>query len=307
MKTLNILAAIFLLIIFLATSVGAVYVDGESLSDKGNVIRIQGINTNPSFIAPGKEGDLNIKIKNNANYYIDDVRIKLSLPSNIYLSNDVSDIKISKLNAGESKEVKYKIIVSPTSSEGVYSGVLNVNYISHFGASYLNIGEERFDNFTFGIIVKSSPEFFANVDSTELYKGNNIGKVTIKFVNNDVANIKFLTVELKESDDYEILSNNQQYIGDLDSDDYESVDFKIKLKNEDDKIMLPLELVYKDSLNNNYSEKREVELDIRSAKELGVKTNGILQSIIIFLFFLIIGYYSYRKYKKKKKREEKKF
>ena len=58
---------------------------------------------------------------------------------------------------------------------------------------------------------------------------------------------------------------------------------------------------YKDSLNADYSKEFRLPLEIRSAKELGISTNGTSTTVIIIIVLAIIGYLIYRKYRKKKK------
>jgi len=153
-------------------------------------------------------------------------------------------------------------------------------------------------------MVKSPPKLFANVDSSELYIGNGIGKVSIEFVNNGLSDIKFLTVELGDSVDYDIVESNKKYIGDLDSDDFESIDYRLKLTSEKREILLPLHITYKDSLNNDYSETLELELKIRTAEELGRESSNTLTIVVVLIVIIIIVYIIYRKYKKKKRKRK---
>jgi hypothetical protein len=146
----------------------------------------------------------------------------------------------------------------------------------------------------------SKPNLFVKIDSSELYRGNGIGDVTITFVNNNVADIKFLTVELQESEDYDIVSTSRMYIGDLDSDDFESVDFTLKLLSEKDYIALPLKIQYKDALNNDYSESVSVDLRVRSAEELGKKSNNTWIIVVIAVAILVVIYLIFKSFRKRK-------
>ena len=58
---------------------------------------------------------------------------------------------------------------------------------------------------------------------------------------------------MKESEKYEIVSPAEVYVGNIDSDDYETADFKISLnKVKEKEVILPLSLEYKDANNNEY-------------------------------------------------------
>jgi uncharacterized repeat protein (TIGR01451 family) len=284
-----------ILTIFLAVAVTAQDIDlnRQLRLEYGDVMRIDEVGTEPSQLAPGSEGILTVKIRNAGDTEIKDVRVTVTPPSGISFLDDVSKRKIATMASGGTQELSFNLIVSPAMAEGVYSSYISVDYLN-------KIGQEKQDNDTFAIIIKSQPKLFVKIDESEIYKGNGIGDVTVTFVNNDIADIKFLTVELQESENYDIVSTNKMYIGDLDSDDFESVDFTMRLLNEKDFITLPLKITYKDALNNDYSQDVNVDLRVRDASDLG---NGGLSTTIIFIIIIaiiIVAWLIWRSIKKKK-------
>ncbi len=284
-----------ILLVFLVTSAYALTIDNESLVDTEHGIRVEDITSIPENLAPGENGILTVNIKNWAELDIKDIRIKLNLPPEIKIYKDVDIRKISELGAGQSKEVSFQIIASPSAKEGIYECFLIINYINFFGANFVNIGEEKQDNYTLSMIIKSIPKLFVIIENSQIYKGNDIGDVSIKFVNNGLSDIKFMTVELEETNDYDIISSHKKYIGDIDSNDFDSIDFRLKMKRKKDSVTLPLKIEYKDSLNNNYEEKSELILEIRPAKEIGKgNENTIFYVITAIILIIIIGYYLYR-------------
>lgn len=288
-------------VMFFMSLVSATYIeDNRTISNMDHAVRIQEISSVPDYIIPGGDAIIKIGIKNSAKLHLDDVRIKLVLPGEFSFLDDVNQVKISRLESESSKNISFNIISSPGISEGIYDASLIVDYVSYFGVNFDNVGEDKQDNYTFGLVVKGTPNLFAQIEKSEIYRGNDVGVVTIKFVNNGVGNAKFLTTELLESENYEIISGNKDYIGDLDSDDFESVDFRIKLDKERTTDLL-LKITYRDSLNENYSKEFRLPLEVREAKELGIKTNGTSKIVIVIIVIAIIGYLVYRKYKKKKK------
>jgi len=259
----------------------------------GHFMRIDSVGTEPSEIAPGGVGTINVTIRNAGDTEIKDVRVQIIPPSGISFLDDVSKRQIATILPSGSDELSFNIIASPTIEEGVYSSYIIIDYLN-------KIGDEMQENDTFAIIIKSHPEIFVKIEDSEIYKGNGIGDVTITFVNNDIADIKFLTVELSESGDYDIISPNRMYIGDLDSDDFESVDFTMKLLNEKDYVTLPLKITYKDSLNKDYAQDISVDLRVRDAKDLG---NGGVSStliLIILVAIVIVIWVIYRIIRKKR-------
>jgi len=240
-------------------------------------------------------------MKNNAAYSITDVRAKITLPSQMQLIDDVNEVRIAEIKSGSLQEVNYRIIALPTASEGIYSASLMINYISHFGVNAFNLGEDNQDNYTFGVVIKSLPSLFVQVDSIDVYKQKMNGDITLKFVNNGTSNIKFLTVNLENSGNYQILSSNTYYVGDLDSNDYQSVTYKIKVNDKITEINLPIDITYKDSMNNFYSQKLIQNIKIMDGVEIGKKQNLSISTIILVIVVLgIVLYIIYARFRNKR-------
>ena len=285
--------------LFLIANVSAVLGTQEYINrlEFGHVIIIKNISTTPESLIPGEGAVLKMIVENTAAGFVNDIVITFNSTDEIVLINDFSREKIARLESGESRVVEFDIIVLPNIGEGIYTPGIIIEYVNH-------VGEERSDIGEIGLAVKGAPKIFAKIDSTEIHSKNKIGEVSITFVNDDIADLKFLTVELQESEDYKIINSNKEYVGDLDSDDFEAVDFRLKIETRKDKISLPLKLTYTDALNNKKIETIETTLTIFSAKELGLDSgnnSGIFIGIVIVVG---VGYWYYKKRKKKKKKEE---
>jgi hypothetical protein len=296
MKSYLLVGVVFMLV--LVGVVNGLFVEDDNKLDSGHAVRVVNVSSDPENLVPGSEGILRVNLQNGAKLGIEDVRVKLELPDEIKFYKDVDKIKFSKMESGDSRGVSFRVIVSPSAKEGIYDGYLKVNYVSFFGATAINVGNEKEDNFTLGIIVKSEPILFIQLENSEIYRGNNIGDISVKFVNNGLADLKFLTVELEESDDYEIISGDKKYIGDLDSDDFDSVKFRLKANGKRD-IKLPLKIDYKDSLNQDYTENVELSLILRSAKDLGIDDGTSTYYVVGIIVLFVIGYFVYKRFKKK--------
>ena len=282
--------------IFLIGSVNALDFDNQERLNFGHVIVVDGLETQPSTIEPGVASLFRATLENTGSEFVKDFRVELKLPDEIGFFNDVSKKKISKLNSGDFGEIEFNIIALPGISEGIYQANLSVDYVNH-------IGEERNDEYVISVIVKSKPKMYVQIEESDVYIGKNLGEITIKFVNNDVADIKFLTVELMESERYEILSPKKVYVGDLDSDDFESVDYRIKVKGRDE-ILVPLKITYKDAMNNPVSDEVAAVLTLHSGKDLGKVKSTTTRNVIIGLVVVGVSWWFYRRWKRKKKREK---
>ncbi|MBT4135704.1 hypothetical protein HOD75_04180 [archaeon] len=105
-----------------------------------------------------------------------------------------------------------------------------------------------------------------------------------------------------------MLGSRSSYIGDIDSDDFDSVKFKIRFNNDArDRVNIPVTIIYKDSVNKNYIEGFEILVDVYDRDEaikLGLiqKNNfGLYFGIIVGLIIVYFGYKKFRKWKNAKK------
>ena len=130
------LAIFMIFVMFFISLVSAEYIeDNRTVSNMDHAIRIQEINSVPNYISPGEDAIIKIRIKNSAKLYLDDVRIKLVLPADFSFLDDVNQVKISRLESEESKNISFNIISSPSISEGIYAASLVADYVSYLGTS----------------------------------------------------------------------------------------------------------------------------------------------------------------------------
>src|SRR3989344_2020414 len=225
-------------VIFLVGVVSALYIEDKNTLDAGHAIRVKNVAMVPENLVPGEEGLIAIEIENGGNLFIDNMQVKLGLPSVVSFYKDVDKIKISRIDPGESKNISFRIIASPAAKEGLYEGSLDIH---------------------------------------------------------------FLSIELEESPDYDIIDESVKYIGDLDSDDFDTANFRINVKSSKREIILPIKIEYKDSLNKAYETQENLVLQMRSAQEMGVASNVFLYVVLSIIFILGVGYFLYRRYKKKQR------
>jgi hypothetical protein len=258
----------------------------------GPSLYILSVTTSPETIQPGSDAVISIKMSNVASYPLRDIMMELRLPSQ-FAPEDTSTKKIRLLNGLDSVEAVFDIIALPNSDEGVYKVPLMLSYIDEIGNSYS-------ENNTISLRISSEPKIFAEVASSDIYEGNLLGKINIKIANTGVGDIKFLVAELLPSKQYDVIGSNKNYVGEIPSDDYETIDFKIKV-NDVKNTQLLLKLDYSDSNNNEYTKTAEIPLKIISAKEAGIKQNNT-NSIILFVIGILILYIIYRQIRKRLKK-----
>ena len=137
------------------------------------------------------------------------------------------------------------------------------------------------------------------IDETEIYKTGTKGTVTFKFVNKGLIDIKFLNVIIEDTEDYDIISTEEVYIGNVDSDDFESVEYDLYVTGTED-ITIPLKIEYMDANNKEFSETRNVNLklyDSGDAKKYGLQESSSIGYIIIVII-IAVGLFIYWRWRK---------
>jgi hypothetical protein len=157
-----------------------------------------------------------------------------------------------------------------------------------------------------GVVVGALPDIYVVIDSSDLVSGKKSGKVSFKFVNRGVTDVKFLDVILKDTEDYEIVSSSEEYIGNIDSDDFESVEFSLYLNNNKDAkksstIDFPLHVDFKDANNVDYTKDITVKYRIYTAEEKGESQSQSAMLIVLAIIIIIGVWLVYRWWSRRRK------
>jgi len=264
------------------------------------VVSVESVTSSPDPITPGKETVVSFKIRNNADSLVRDLKIKLDLSSSttpFAPIRSTTEKQIYQLDAKKETDLKFYLIAEPDAEGGVYKIPLNISYADETGTSY-----SKED--VLSLKIASKPDILATIDSTKIYSKNKAGEVIIKIVNRGLTNIKLLTTKLESNKDFEVLSQKEVYIGNIDSDDYETVEFTLNVKSKEDVVKLPLELTYMDSTNKEFTQTKSISLRIFSksdAQKAGMVEKSSIGYTIVFLIVVVgLGIYFWRRRKKKK-------
>ena len=281
-----------------------------TVQSRNIVLDIAQLETIPEQIGPGDTGQIRITVRNTATSLMRDVSVKLDLELALLqeslastaasISDEIpiapinsgSEKKVATIPAGESATFTYDIMVYPDAKAKVYKVPLIIEY-------YDNAGNNYSKRDIVGIVIGGMPDLSINIDSTDIYSSGGLGNIIIKFVNKGPIDIKFLNVKLEESDDFEVLSSDEVYIGNIDSDDYETAEFRVNLKTRKKTVNLPLLVEYKDGTNQDYNKKVDIDFTIRSAKEMGVAKSNAGSITFLIIIIIIILFIHNRSWKKK--------
>ena len=264
------------------------------------ILSVDSVSVDKKTLEPGSSSAVKIKLSNKADSVLEDIKAKLNLGGLPFIPlGSTNEKSIYKIDSKGSYEFNFDLLANPEAKSGVYQVPLEIIYSDELGKRYIKNG-------TIGLIIGAKPDLSVTLDNSEIFEAGKSGEVVIKVVNKGVTDIKFANVKLMPSEDYRILSNDEDYLGNIDSDDYETAEFKIYVENKKQKnVILPIKLEYMDANNNQYKADMNVDMPLYSvseAKKLGlVKGNGTV-GFIIAVLIVVAGLFIYRRWRKRRKK-----
>lgn len=200
-----------------------------------------------------------------------------------------SEKYIKNFRGGETKEATFSVRINKDAKTKAYEIPLKIKY-------YDSAGMEHEISKTVGVEVRGKPEIVIRINEAEITKNKNIGKINVEIVNKGSSDAQFFNIKILPTEQYFIISDDEEYIGTLESDDSENVDFEIKVYDTLSVNAVPISLsaAYKDNYNNEYAENFNVNLKILSDDDAGVG-GGMPLNIIAVLIVLVLIYLIYRK------------
>ena len=280
-------------------------------------LAIESVETVPAKLYAGERFDLKIKVKNLADSVLKDATLKLDLTLDTVSGTatgsksdtldslpfaplgSAAEKKVRQVDSGDEVIFTYELIAYPDAAAKVYKIPIQLEY-------YDTLETKFSKDDIIGIVVDSKPELNVLLDQTTLTAPNSRGEITIKFVNKGLTDIKFVDVRLEESELLVPLSAEEIYRGNMDSDDYETADFEVFVRdNNESEIKVPITYEYKDANNREYRETAELSLRLCALQEAELACgngNGSSYTWVIVLVVLgIAGIIVYRVVKKRRK------
>ncbi|MFP4523171.1 MAG: COG1361 S-layer family protein [Candidatus Woesearchaeota archaeon] len=270
----------------------------ESLTINSNdaSLSIVNVQTTPDELISGSSATIDLTLKNTADLNARNINIKLALNDANgkdlpFIPDSVLQRQVFLLQPDQSTPVTFVLKTYPSAKPGYYKVPVTTTF-------YTDKGELITQDDTLGIVIKAQPELDVFVESSTLAKADAVGKVNLQFVNKGVNDLKFLEVNVLSGEGYELVSQPRRYIGDLDSDDYRSEEYNLKLT--DDNATLLVDVSYKD--DNNILYETVMRVPVSCCKYDDTKKNGP-SGFLIFVVLVAISFIGYRFYKKRKQKK----
>ncbi|VVB78716.1 Uncharacterised protein [uncultured archaeon] len=257
---------------------------------------ITSVSTSPNTIAPGETADVGLAIKNNGENDLTDVSVNLdftSLPLAPF--NSGSDFSVDQLDSDKSKQANFQIIALNDAKSGIYKIPVHIQYTEN--------DMVKTKQSLISVMVNSPPILDLEAEDGLFLKGQN-SKVTLKLINKGLGDIKFLDVAVGNSMAYEVVSQKDVYIGDIDSNDFQTADFNMVFMNIPlNEVSIPVSVTYKDISNKEYSKNYDIPLRIYSLEEaqsLGLQAKSYTIYYILIIVTLILVFTLYKVVRRKK-------
>ena len=266
-------------------------------------VSITDVSSTPTEVVPGEVVNIVIDIENIFDYDVTNLNVKLDLsgenvPFAPYQSS--SEKFLDELDEGDEDDFKFKLIALPSTRTGIYKIPVEISY-NYEGENDTVLEGQKQE--LISVTVNSEPELKVSLDdSVVLVKGGE-NVFTLKIVNSGLSDVKFLYVSVGNAAGLKFLSEKEQYIGDIDSDDFDSVDYNVVVNADaSNSITLPVTLTFMDATNKEFIETANVVLktySLKEARELGlVKKPKVIPYLVVGVF--VIGFFV-RRYLKKRK------
>lgn len=268
------------------------------------VLEISSIDVTPNYISPGESATIDIMVKNLADSLLKDIIFDLDfedtdLPLAPFQGS--SERRIAQLQKDFQKSLQFQVIAEPGASQGIYKVPITITYNDEKGNSYNTTD-------ILALQIGKTPDLRVHVTKTTMHSAKVAGTMTIEIANSGVSDVKYVELELIESDEYTLISpTNYFYIGDIDSDDTETEEISVYVTTKENEASIPARITYSDGNNVEYERIVSLTLPLYSNREL--KKFGLVEkdtsALTYIIILLLLGGGAYY-YKKKKKDQKKK-
>jgi LPXTG-motif cell wall-anchored protein len=262
----------------------------------------------PETLVPGETAQINITVQNLAASLMKDVTIRLDLATETattataIVTRDLPFIpvdsgmekKVKYINTGDEEVFSFNLMTYGDAESKIYKIPMVITFKDESGTEYAK-------NEVLGIVVGAKPKLSIEVGESTLKTQNGFGKVSLKIVNKGVTNVRFLSASLAQSKDYEqTTALNGIYIGNIDSNDYETVDFQLKPLKKD--ISLKVNLEYSDANNKPYTESFDVLVPVNESAS-GQKSSSPWLFVLVLVIIGGIIFFFWKKKRRSHKKE----
>ena len=252
----------------------------------------------PERISPGEKAVISVTVENEADSSARDARLRLDLnTTNLAPLNSADEQIIGLLRGRQSNVVEFQVVALPSAPAGVYKIPFTLSYSDELGNKYSKSS-------VIGVRVGSKPVLSIVADAGPLFAGES-AVLKLKIFNEGLGDAKFLNAELGDVQGMLLFSPKKYYVGSLDSDDSDVIEFKAFVESGVTVLKIPLSLEFRDANNDAYSQEQVLEARVYSREEAAKYGLAPAPGVpwwawLALLAAAYLAFLGYRKFVKKK-------
>lgn len=250
---------------------------------------------NAENFQPGEEQDISVKIKNTLDVLAEDVSVTLDM-ANLPFSVTDSDEKIDEIDEDDTENFDFKIKATTEGKAGDYLIPYTITYTPEDGTQTSKKG-------TFSLTIEANPEFSYSVNTDNGIIGMK-GKIKFSIINKGLGDARFVSLKIIPTG-YTLLSSNEEYIGTIGSDDFETVTLDVIFNEANPS--LNAEIEYRDFENQKITKTVNLPVTIYSSEDalkLGIIQPNNTVPYVVGGIVIFAGWMVYRKIRKKRKQNK---
>jgi len=248
-------------------------------------------------IEPGSSGEMTLTLENLAESNFRNIDVSLETSELPIATRETSRQRISSVGPSDSEEVSFMIDVDDDADNELHDLPITIDYQDQAG-NELTMTE------TTGVNVGGFPNIDVAIEESDIRTAGR-GDVTFRILNRGEGQARFAEVQLKESDQYEILSEDSIYIGSMIADDYQTAEFDIYVEDDDAPLELPVTVDYRDGegdQTSNFSIQRTLYTSDQ-LRQYGLTQSGSPWILVLAVLGIIGGGIVYWRRRKSKSSE----
>ncbi len=238
-------------------------------------------------LKPGEEGQIRVEIKNIFSDDAQGITLSLDFKNLPFIPIGTSEQSVDQITSDDEETFIYVIKASQDIKPGDYEIPYTLQYT-------LN-DKQSSRTGTIGIKVESSPDLSFSLSTDNPIIGQQ-GKITLKVVNSGLSEAKFVSLKILPQG-FTLLSQAEDYIGTINSDDFSSTTFNVIFNKENERLNAIVK--YKDFNNNDliknidlpitaYTQEKAIQLGLMKKSNLSLYISLIIALILIIIIWRMI-------------------
>lgn len=266
----QLLTSIFIAILFLNLT-SAVVIDSVFADD----------------ITPGNQGTIRIEVENILDDEVNDFTITLNFDNLPFIPIGTSEQTIDEIDEDDDEDFVFTVKASPTITPGDYQIPYTLTYEYN--------SEQKTRTGSIGIRVTANPSLSYAADAEDAIIGKQ-GTIRLQIINKGFSDARFVSVRILP-ERFTLLSENQIYIGEIESDDFETINIDAVFTERNPRLGAVIEYINfeNEKVIENidlpltvYTQERAEQLGLVQRSNTGTLVFGVIALILIIVLWRII-------------------